>query len=228
MAHPFPDIPFRIRRRRSNKVDSRLALAVSVMATGWLSAEPARAQVSLPPINLGDTSFMDGVAGPGLLFAQMVTRYDASSFRDDDGDRAPAPDDLEVVAAVTHIAYLSDRKFLGTYVGAEALLPIVQTDLAISPNVGGSDTGIGDLIVALLIMQWIDQSLFGRPLYTRLNFNFTLPTGDYDRGRIANAGQDTVRFNPYLAATWMASPQWEVSGRLHYLWTSENDDPAPL
>jgi hypothetical protein len=210
-------------QRRPTWLKGLLALPIVVCA----ASGQARAQISLPAVNLGDTSFLDAAAGPGWLFEETVSVYEASSFRDDDGDRAPAPDDLQAIAVVTHVAYLSEHRLLGANLGAEMLLPIVRTELDVAPGVGDSRTGVGDLIVAPLILQWSDRSLLGRPLHARLNLNVTLPTGDYDRDRLVNVGQGSVRFNPYLALTWLPSREWEISGRFHYLWTSENDEPSP-
>ena len=45
-------------------------------------------------------------------------------------------------------------------------------------------------------------TLFGRPYWQRLNFVFSLPTGDYDKDAAINTGSNTWIFNPHYAFTW--------------------------
>ena len=210
--------------RREGDVNHRL-LFVALLAAAACPASGAGAQVSLPPVNLGDSSFLDGVGGPGWLFQETVSYYSADWFRDGDGDRVSIPSEVTAAAAVTHIAYLSDVKLFGGYWGAELLLPVAHVDLGIGAGVDGAGTGVGDLVVSPFILQWTDDTLFGKPFWHRLNLNVTLPTGRYDSNNIVNPGDNSFRFNPHYAVTWQVSPKWELSGRLHYLWVSENDDP---
>ncbi len=185
----------------------------------------ALAQVSLPPVNLGDSSFLDGDARPGWLFQETVTIYDADSFRDNEGSRLLQPDDVRAVATVTQVAFLSAHKLLGANVGAEVLVPVVHTNLNLNDSLGKSDIGVGDLVVAPLILQWRNQKLLGNPLHVRFNFNVSLPIGQYSKSALVNAGQDSYRINPHVAVTWLPSDKWEVSGRFHYLWVGKSNDP---
>jgi len=196
-----------------------------IVATLAPLAPPVAAQVSLPPINLGDTSFLDGVAGPGGLIEETLSVGSARSFRDGRGRKAAAPRDLTVVSALTHIAYLSHLKVFGAYWGAEIVLPVARVALDVASGVRGRTTGTGDLFISPVLLQWPEQQLFGRPFWQRLNLDVTVPTGRYSNRRLVNAGGNVVHVNPHYAFTWMASDTWDVSGRLHYLWVSTNTDP---
>lgn len=77
------------------------------------------------------------------------------------------------------------------------------------------------------MLQWGPATLFGRPYWQRLNFVFSLPTGDYDKDAAINTGSNTWIFNPHYAFTWELGERLELSGRLHYAWISRNDDPSP-
>ena len=46
---------------------AKAAFAICAAFVGGMAATPSRAQVQLPGVNLGDTNFEDGFAGPGLL-----------------------------------------------------------------------------------------------------------------------------------------------------------------
>ncbi len=203
------------------------AIAALGLALGGLGAGvcPVGGQVTLPPVNLGSSSFLDGLAGPGWLVQETLSYYSAPRFTDADGHALSQPDEIVVAAAVTHVALLSKLKLLGAHVGAEILVPVVRFDLDVAPALQDGGAGIGDLVVGPLLLQWNGHSLFGRPLHHRLGINVTVPTGRHDGRRAGNVGHGTWQFNPHWAFTSIVSSRWELSGRMHYLWVSENHDP---
>lgn len=183
------------------------------------------ADIPLPPVNLGDTSFEDGIAFPGWLAEETIGYYHAGQFNDHQGEKIPGSNKLTSVSATTHIAYISNLRLLDGFYGAEILLPLADVDLDTSFGPKGSEQGVGDLIISPLILQWTDHKLFGMPYFHRFVFDITLPTGAYDRNRPVNIGNNMVSINPYYAFTIMPTDRLELSARLHYLWNSENDDP---
>lgn len=186
-----------------------------------------QSQVNLPPVNLGGSSFMDGVAGPGLLFQETISYYDANDFTDGEGGNIPGDNEVEAIVALTQFSLVTKKPLLGGFYGAEVLLPIVDVDVDTGFGPKGSPSGMGDLIISPFIIQWMHGKLFDKPYWHRLNFDFILPTGDYDSDKSVNIGSNVVSINPYYAFTLEASPKFEISGRLHYLWNSENDNPHP-
>jgi hypothetical protein len=213
-------------RRSSPAIPGPAMSAVIVLFLMMLSAQ-VRSQVTLPPVNLGGSNFMDGVAGPGWLFQETVTHYRATGFSDSQGEKIPGDNEINISVALTQFAFISEKQLLGGFYGAEVLLPVVDTDIDTDFGPNGSPTGLGDLIVSPLIIQWTKKELFGKPYWQRLNVNLTLPTGEYDRNKSVNIGSNVVSLNPYYAFTLELSPKFELSGRLHYLWNSKNEDPNP-
>ncbi len=183
------------------------------------------ADIPLPPVNLGDTGFEDGIAFPGWLVEETFGYYHAGQFNDHQGDRIPGSNKLTSVSATTHIAYISKVRLLAGFYGAEILLPLVDVEMDTSFGPKDREQGVGDLTISPFILQWTDQKLFGMPYFQRLVVNITLPTGKYDRNRPVNMGSNMVSINPYYAFTIMPTDKIELSARLHYLWNSENDDP---
>ena len=178
---------------------------------------------ALPPVNLGHTSFMDGVAGPGTLVEQSFIQYKASEFIDSDKNDI-AEGDLTTTSLVTLIAHISDVKVMGAYYGAEILIPTVNVDF----NLFGDEetSGLGDISVSPLILQWPSIEYWGVNFSQRLNLNVSLPTGKYKSRNNLNIGSNTYIFNPHYAATLQFTPRIETSLRFHYLWNGENDNPT--
>lgn len=204
----------------------RAALSVILGAGLMTLAAPAAGQVSLPAVNLGDSTFQDGIAGPGFMIQGSLSFHDADQFKGGDGETVATPRGGRSTAALAQVAWLSERRFLGAWWGAEVIVPVVRVDLDLGPATPASTIAIGDVFVSPVLLQWPQTRLFGRPYWQRVNLNATIPTGDYSPDSLS-VGSNAWRFNPHYAFTWEADDDWEVSGRLHYLWTSRNDDPSP-
>jgi hypothetical protein len=220
-------MPLSIRGGRSRAVEKLRAVfcAAVVAALLALTDLSAAADVPLPPVNLGETSFQDGIAFPGWLVEETFVYYDANGFTDSKGKDIPGSNRLTAMSAVTHVAWISSFRLLGGFYGAEVLLPLVDLDVDTDFGPNGRERGMGDLIVGPLFIQWSDSKLFGMPYFHRFNFDFVLPTGEYRKNSPVNVGNNIYTFNPYYAFTLIPTDRLEVSARLHYLWCSENRDP---
>jgi hypothetical protein len=181
--------------------------------------------VSLPPVNLGETSFEDGVANPGWFFEEIVEYYHAGQFNDSAGGRMPGQNELTTVTSLTHLAYFANYKVLGGYIGAEVLVPLVDVNLDTSFAPHSDEQGVGDLIISPFMLQWNDRRLFGKQFFQRFDLDLVFPTGKYNSDRALNIGNNIVSVNPYYAFTIFPTSKLEFSARLHYLWNSENDRP---
>lgn len=204
----------------------RLAPMAVAIAAGIAGAGPACAGVALPPVNLGDSTFQDGIAGPGWLFQHTLSAYHADTFRDADGRRGDAPPEVASVALLAQASYLSEHRVLGAYWGAEAIVPFVHARVKPATGPALHATGAGDVFISPLILQWPETTLAGRPFWQRINLNLTLPTGQHGRPARLDLGSNAWQFNPHYAFTWEASPAWEISGRLHYLRVGTHRDPG--
>jgi hypothetical protein len=204
----------------------RAYLLIAAVAVIVAVAEPSSAaDLALPPVNLGETSFQDGIAFPGWLVEETFIYYHANSFTDSKGDDIPGSNRLTAISAVTHVAWISNFRLLGGVYGAEVLMPIAVLDGNTDFGPDGRERGVGDLIVGPFFIQWTDSKLFGMPYFHRFNLDFVLPTGEYSQNSSVNVGSNIYTFNPYYAFTLFPTDRLEVSARLHYLWCSENSDP---
>lgn len=205
--------------------------AVSSMSLALLlclvSATSVQANVPLPAVNLGESGFEDGIAGPGLLFQETFSYYKSENFKDEVGNNLPGNNSVTTQVLLSHIAYFSEQKVFGAFYGAELLLPLVNVDLDTEFGLQKNTSQIGDITFSPLILQWTDTTLFGRPFWQRFNFSISLPTGNYDQYRDLNVGNNYISLNPHYAFTLQATEKYELSGRIHYLWNGKNSDPQP-
>jgi hypothetical protein len=194
--------------------------------TGVLATPSARATPSVvqPPLDLGQTSFLDGEAGPGALFEVIGNGYVAPQFNNASGGRVPGTNRQWIASTIFHFAYVSDIPVAGGFLGAEALLPVATLHLQV-PGVGqATKGGLGDVTLAPFI-QWTKLPIWQRPLSVRVAIQAVAPTGQYSPNDPINPGLGAWQVSPYLAFTWRVSDRWEISGRSIYDWSGRNDRP---
>jgi hypothetical protein len=204
----------------------RGALAIIVgLGMGSYRETASAGEVHLPPVNLGDTSFEDGIAFPGWLAEEIFGYYYAGQINDSSGEKLPGSNKFTTVSAITHVAFVSKLRLLGGFYAAEFLIPLADVESDSNPGQTYRTHGVGDLTVSPFALQWNDQKLFGKPYFQRFVFDVVLPTGQYDRNQPINIGNNVVSLNPYYAFTYIPTEKFELSVRLHYLWNSQNDQP---
>jgi hypothetical protein len=108
--------------------------------------------VQLPPVNLGQSGFLDGVAGPGWLFETTLELFSSSEFTDPSGDTVPGDNRIDTWVTMLHLARVTEHRVLGGFYGAEILVPVVGIDIR---TPGGTDdkTGIGDITISPFLIQ---------------------------------------------------------------------------
>ncbi len=195
-----------------------------------LGPATAAAQVGLPPMNMGGTSFNDGVAGPGVLIEPGVIEYfRASRFVDADGATIPGRNTVNAWANLFHIGYITTRQVFGGFWGMEVLVPIASLDVNTAFGPKGKVSGLGDIVVSPLIAEWPNRTLFGKTYFSRFSVLGVLPTGAYDAARPVNLGSNAGSVYAYYSFTIMPRNGLETSWRVNYLWNARNTQPfVPL
>jgi hypothetical protein len=191
-----------------------------------------------PSVNLGATTFFDGTTlGSGFYLNEYFQYYTADRLNDAHGRSFPIPTGTGVAkphlasyTGLTQLIYLFEKpEFLGARVGIDALLPLVGLQLSPSDSLLRVNSGVlGDLTIGPEI-QFSPIMMRGHPFFMhRVELDWILPTGSYDRAFALNPGGNAVSFNPYWAGTLFLGPRLSTSWRLHYLWNDANKEPNPV
>ncbi len=193
-------------------------------------AAPAHAQPLPASLNLGFTSFMDGIApaGPGFYYQQYLHYISANNVKDADGNNLalPTAPDFDILISLNQFIYEHDEPLIfNARPGIDVLVPIVFAD--VDPDSLGftTDDGIGDLVIGPYL-QWDPVMGENGPKFVhRIELDFLLPTGEYDNATSINPGDNVFAISPYWAGTYWITPRWTASWRAHYIWIDKNDDP---
>jgi hypothetical protein len=199
-------------------------LAIGLLLLFMIGAA-ARAQVPQfhppePGVNLGDTSFLDAVAAPGLLVEQTVDIYHAGEIANASGQTTSVPA-INVITGLSRVTWLSNLQILHAWYGAEVL--VLSGYVYVTGQ--GSSGGLGDIIVSPLVLQWKMWKIGRIRMQQRIDFDFFIPTGEYQRTSPVNLSSHTFEVNPYYAVTVLPAKNWETSWRVHYLWNAVNHAP---
>jgi anthranilate 1,2-dioxygenase (deaminating, decarboxylating) large subunit len=194
-------------------------LLLAALAFG-LAGTPALA-LNQPPLNLGLTDILDGaLPGPGTYLTEYIQPYSANKIKNVLGGG-----DLDVgvanTLAMTQFVHVYKHQVLGGNLGADLLIPVVtiSADSPLTTNPGW----FGDITVGPFL-QWFDTKLFGMPYFQRLELDFSIPTGEYDKKYALNPGSNHWVIEPYYAFTLFMTPKLSTSWRIHYTYSTENDD----
>jgi anthranilate 1,2-dioxygenase (deaminating, decarboxylating) large subunit len=208
-------------------------LLVAGLSLVALLVGPAAAYDQPLGLNLGATSFLDGIppAGPGLYFSEYIQYYTADKFSDAPHNplgQGPAKNaKIDAWISLNQFIYQSNQPVLfGGKWGLDVIVPVASIDAQDRNGILlDNAAGLGDIYVGPFL-QW--DPIMGKngPIFShRVEFQTIWPTGKYDNEKNLNPGSNYFSFDPYWAFTWFALPRVEVSGRIHYLWNDKNDDP---
>jgi hypothetical protein len=181
----------------------------------------AQSHVAEPALNLGDTSFLDGLGGPGWVVEQIGDGAHDGRIVGSDGETVRGTGPVDSVSGLTHIAWLSHDKLFGGWYGLEVVAATAHVDAGVPGQAGG----LGDLTLSPFIIQWPKFCIFGVPLYQRIVFDIDLPVGTYTRNKSVNLSSNAYELNPYYSVTSFPMKRIETSWRVHYLWSSTNTTP---
>ena len=221
---------------RGKNVAFRQLYVLCSLLSAFVFISPGQAQ--LPGLNLGATSFLDGLpppGGPGVYLEQYFQYYNSSRLLDNEGNEVKLPTSggtfetpqVQTWVMLTQLIYQSNQEILpkGRW-GLSLTVPVVVTDVSPNDFIGFQERSysLGDIFFGPFI-QWDPTVGKHGPFFSqRIEFDAVFPTGTYDSLKQVNAASNIFSFNPYWAATLFLHPKWNISWRLHYLWNSTNPD----
>ncbi len=197
-----------------------LLLALSIAALpGLLQAQPSAQYVpgsegikgaSLPP--------------PGVYARDYNYFYWADQVNDASGNKnGPADLDAFTYATIPRVIWITDTKFLGGFVGVDALLPLVYQQVSVNTPGGpfnGSTFGIGDLFGEGTLSWHPKQFDFA------IGSGVWAPTGDSGAPPTTRIGAGYWTFMQTAGATWYIDEEktWAVSALNRYEFNTEQRD----
>jgi hypothetical protein len=181
----------------------------------------------------GAASFVDALPGKtGLAIANYFTYYDASATLSRQlpiGGLITAGLDATVYSDTILALYQTPLKLLGGYYAVGVAIPYiwmkakgqVTGPLGNTITVRDKANGIGDIALYPFMLGW--TGLNGDLKYD-VRLGIYAPTGDYDKGKLANLGKNYWTFEPALSLSYISSKiGLELSAFAGMDFNTEND-----
>jgi hypothetical protein len=222
-----------------------VALLAACLPAGATERGQLRALLGMPGMDM-TTPLL-----PGFYLQTALQSYSADKYRDNDGNSPPLVSDpslpgvkikqetsVKAQVLATRATWLSEARLGDGRLGWSATLPLVNYEVktnlsaevsaAMQPTVdaalakasdasSGKTFGRGDLEVSPFI-DWQGESS-----RTALAFGVVMPTGEYDKARIANPGAGKFwTFRPVLTHGLVTESGWELGLRSTYNFNTRN------
>jgi len=162
----------------------------------------------------GSASFIDTLPGkPGLAIANFFNSYDGSArFSKQIPTAGLITGGLDATAYSDTIValYETPLKLLGGNYGVGLAIPFVWVKAkgevtgpaGATFTVRDSASGIGDILFYPFMLGWVG---LGGDLKSDVRLGIYAPTGDYDKGALANVGKNYWTFEPAVSLSYISS-----------------------
>ena len=160
-------------------------------------------------------SFIDTLPGKsGLAIANFFNFYDASASVSKLGGLITAGLDATAYSDTVVALYQTPLKLLGGYYAVGAAIPFVwmkargEAQLTgplgqtITRTVRDTAGGIGDIMFYPFMLGWTGLN---KDLKCDVRLGIYAPTGDYDKGKLANLGKNYWTFEPMVSLSYISS-----------------------
>lgn len=166
------------------------------------------------------------VPPPGFYYKMYNVFYSADKLTDTEGNDSKTPDgskvnfDISLFVNAHRFLWVSKKKILGGYYGADMIIPVFNTDLELGPY-DDSVFGLGDICIEPFILSW-----HGPRYDAAFALGGYIPTGKYDKDEPASPGKDMWTGMVTLGATYYFDPEktWSASILGRYEIHGEKDE----
>ena len=167
----------------------------------------------------GAEDFMVGaLPPPGTYFKNYLTYYQASSFKDNNGNDLPVKFNLKATADVLRFIHVTKTDILGANWAVHAFIPVAYMDVEMGPR-SDDRFGLGDIIIDPFILGWHSKNF-----HVTTGIDIYIPVGSYNQDRLANTGRNYWTFEPIVAFTYLSDGGFEISAKFMYDFNTENED----
>ena len=144
---------------------------------------------------------------PGLYLKNYISYYSSNDSKGSDGSADGASVDVEALAVVPRLIWMTDTEILGAQYGMDALVPFIYTDVEIgAANIKDNDFCYGDMFVEPIDLAW-----HGERYDAATAFGIWIPTGKYDKNNPATPGKDFWTYMFTLGATYYLDEEKTLS-----------------
>jgi len=204
----------------ANKYSARRLASILVVLFGAVLSQPAFAtEGGGSSYGHGSEGFLDAFP-PGVHFVNYTQFYEAGKSLDNSGKETAPGFKARATANITRIMYTNDLHPFGATFSSHILVPIVDVYVNTATPAGSdSRSGLGDITIAPVMLGW-----HSRNYHLITGVDITMPTGTYDKTRIANPGRNYWDIQPNFIASYTGDGGFQAFGKFMYDFNTKNTD----
>lgn len=167
---------------------------------------------------MGAENYMSGAMPPPGLYSQFyVGHYEADALRGNQGEKVPVDFRVRANSVAPRLIWVTEQQVLGASLAFHAIVPLV--DLKVELN-GQSQRkqGLGDIIFGPALGFHHSEKL-----HSIFALDFIAPSGEYDRGDLANIGRNYWVVEPVVAVSYVDPNGLNVDAKIMYDFNQRND-----
>jgi hypothetical protein len=167
----------------------------------------------------GNENYLVGAVPPPGFYALVYGDYfHSNTLRDNHGDRVPVDFMANVVAVAPRFVWVTKQKILGGDLALHTILPLLNVDVQVG-NKRDTSTGLGDIVIGPGLGYHLSDKF-----HYALGFDINMPTGTYDKNRLANTSRNYWNIEPIVAATYVQPEGINADIKVMYDFNFENQD----
>lgn len=146
----------------------------------------------------GNENYLAGaLPPPGTYFLTYASRYEASTLRDNNGNKIPLDFNVQANALALRVVRVTNQQILGGQLLFHAVAPLVDLKVKAGPA-NGSTSGLADMVFGTGLGYHASDKL-----HYVWAVDVTAPTGSYDSNKLANLSRNYWNIEPVFAVTYV-------------------------
>jgi hypothetical protein len=167
---------------------------------------------------MGAENYMSGAMPPPGLYSQFyVGHYEADSLRGNHGEKVPVDFRVRANSVAPRLIWVTEQQVLGASLAFHAIVPLVDLKVELNGQ-SQSKQGLGDIIFGpALGYHYSDK------LHSIFALDFIAPSGEYNRGDLANIGRNYWVVEPVVAVSYVDPNGLNVDAKIMYDFNQRNN-----
>lgn len=167
---------------------------------------------------MGAENYMSGAMPPPGLYSQFyVGHYEADSLRGNHGEKVPVDFRVRANSVAPRLIWVTEQQVLGASLAFHAIVPLVDLKVELNGQ-SQSKQGLGDIIFGpALGYHYSDK------LHSIFALDFIAPSGEYNRGDLANIGRNYWVVEPVAAVSYVDPNGLNVDAKIMYDFNQRNN-----
>ena len=167
---------------------------------------------------MGAENYMSGAMPPPGFYSQFyVGHYEADSLRGNRGEKVPVDFQVRANSVAPRLIWVTEQQVLGGNLAFHAIVPLVDLKVELNGQ-SQSKQGLGDIIFGPALGFHHSEKL-----HSIVALDLIAPSGEYDRGDLANIGRNYWVVEPVVAVSYVDPNGLNVDAKTMYDFNQRNN-----